>query len=241
MAYKDREKEKEHRKLYRLAHQEEIREKNRRYHAAYREQSLEKSRLYYATHQKELLEKARQKLVDNGGKIRQQRKQWREAHRDKRNEQSRVSYYKNREVRLEKQRRYNIIAKEKINEKLLRKRIMEPEKFREANRRWYKKHPERRHQDTLRKYNLTPIEYGLLLASQGGVCAICGEPEKAKGQGTEKIKRLAVDHSHDSGTVRGLLCTRCNVGLGLIESLGSEGLARIADYLARNEADRSAA
>lgn len=52
-----------------------------------------------------------------------------------------------------------------------------------------------------RKYGITNGEYERILDSQGGVCAIC----KRTGR-----KRLAVDHDHRSGMVRGLLCWRCN-------------------------------
>ena len=58
----------------------------------------------------------------------------------------------------------------------------------------------------LRKYGLTPESYSQLLGKQGGVCAICSKQEKNK--------RLAVDHDHKSGKVRGLLCGQRNTGLG---------------------------
>jgi len=48
-------------------------------------------------------------------------------------------------------------------------------------------------------------EYEGMLAEQGGVCAICGNPPK--------VKRLHVDHDHRTGAVRGLLCFRCNRAL----------------------------
>jgi len=51
-------------------------------------------------------------------------------------------------------------------------------------------------------YGLSTHEYDELLASQGGKCAIC--------RGRPKSKRLAVDHDHGTGAVRGLLCSRCN-------------------------------
>lgn len=52
-------------------------------------------------------------------------------------------------------------------------------------------------------------EYDRRLNEQGGGCAICGEFP------TEK--KLAVDHDHETGRVRGLLCMRCNTALGHFE------------------------
>lgn len=52
-------------------------------------------------------------------------------------------------------------------------------------------------------------QYDEMFEKQGGRCAIC-ETEKPNGYG----KRLAVDHCHDTGRVRGLLCGNCNHGLG---------------------------
>lgn len=53
-----------------------------------------------------------------------------------------------------------------------------------------------------RTYNLTAAQYDALAALQGGRCAIC--------RARPKSKRLAVDHDHKTGLVRGLLCSRCN-------------------------------
>lgn len=52
-------------------------------------------------------------------------------------------------------------------------------------------------------FNITPTEYDAILIHQGGGCGICGKPPK-------RGKRLAVDHDHQSGLVRGLLCFYCN-------------------------------
>lgn len=62
----------------------------------------------------------------------------------------------------------------------------------------------------LRTYGITLEQYDEMLEAQGGVCRICGgtNPEG---------KRLHVDHGHDSGLVRGLLCNGCNTGLGLFK------------------------
>ena len=58
--------------------------------------------------------------------------------------------------------------------------------------------------------NITPKEYLKLLKKQNGVCAICGKTNKSK-------KDLAVDHNHETGKVRGLLCTWCNTHIEVIE------------------------
>ena len=70
-------------------------------------------------------------------------------------------------------------------------------------------------------YDMTADEYATLLDYQEGVCAICGTPPK-------RI-RLAVDHDHKTGEVRGLLCGQCNRRLS--EQIGVEWLSAAYDYL----------
>jgi hypothetical protein len=74
-----------------------------------------------------------------------------------------------------------------------------------------------------RKYGMTVEDYDALLASQGGVCAICRRPPR------DDIS-LHVDHDHTSGTRRGLLCFRCNNSLGDLED-DPDLLRRAAAYL----------
>ena len=72
------------------------------------------------------------------------------------------------------------------------------------------------------RYDLAPEEYEFLLALQGGVCAICK---------TNNDKRnLHVDHEHASGAIRGLLCQRCNRGIGLLGD-SYEAVERALRYL----------
>jgi hypothetical protein len=63
------------------------------------------------------------------------------------------------------------------------------------------------------KYGLTMEQYDVILLSQQGVCAICGEPETALDSGGN-VRNLAIDHNHETGKIRGLLCNRCNYVLG---------------------------
>lgn len=64
------------------------------------------------------------------------------------------------------------------------------------------------------RYHITPAEYNQMWIIQDGKCAICGQPETAKQNGT--IKLLAVDHNHVTGENRSLLCTKCNVAIGCL-------------------------
>lgn len=62
-----------------------------------------------------------------------------------------------------------------------------------------------------RPFKRTEQAANSLLDAQGFVCAVCGEPD---GVGKVDSKRLALDHCHASGKLRGMLCYACNVGLG---------------------------
>ena len=77
-------------------------------------------------------------------------------------------------------------------------------------------------------YGITLDDYNIMLEDQNGVCAICGKPPHEANPDHWK-ERLAVDHCHETGRVRGLLCNNCNAGIG---HLGSESVAlAAAQYL----------
>lgn len=63
-------------------------------------------------------------------------------------------------------------------------------------------------------YGLTIEMFDSMVDSQGGVCAICNRPETHINPRTKKLRRLNVDHDHATGKVRGLLCSKCNRGIG---------------------------
>lgn len=81
------------------------------------------------------------------------------------------------------------------------------------------------------RYGITIDEYDALLLSQGEVCAICQKLPQ-----TSRILKLAVDHDHATGEIRGLLCQRCNMGLHFLENLAWRGRAEM--YLAAPPAGR---
>lgn len=77
----------------------------------------------------------------------------------------------------------------------------------------------KREQNLWHRYGITEAEFDTLLAQQGGGCAICG-----------RQTTLCVDHDHDTGEVRGILCRECNRALGLFGD-DSDTLERAAKYL----------
>ena len=99
------------------------------------------------------------------------------------------------------------------------------QQMRKANKRYNEKHPHRRAEiskkyrdnnpgkqtQAMRKWKLkkyfgiTKAYYNELLQYQKGKCGICRAP----------MTKVAIDHSHTNGKVRGLLCNNCNVGLGM--------------------------
>ena len=96
-------------------------------------------------------------------------------------------------------------------------------------REYWAKHPEQQQKNKLKyHYGMTVQEYTTKLLEQNGVCAICGKPETKAVRG--KIQSLSVDHNHDTGVIRGLLCSQCNSMLGFARD-SSSILSVAADYL----------
>lgn len=76
------------------------------------------------------------------------------------------------------------------------------------------------------RYGLSLEQYNKILQDQKGVCAICGQRES---------RNLSVDHNHRTNKNRGLLCSACNWGLGLIESKNPDALNNLIAYIQRFE------
>ena len=66
--------------------------------------------------------------------------------------------------------------------------------------------------DLRRSFGIDLAEYQKMFVAQAGVCACCEKPEHEKRSG--KTRWLAVDHCHETGEIRGLLCGSCNRGIG---------------------------
>lgn len=79
------------------------------------------------------------------------------------------------------------------------------------------------------RHGITQERYEEMLREQNNVCAICGQKETARGNGSGS-KSLSVDHCHATGQVRGLLCHACNVALGLMKD-DTARLSKAIEYL----------
>lgn len=79
-----------------------------------------------------------------------------------------------------------------------------------------------------KKYGISEKEYYDMLAAQGGGCGICG---KANPDGKHGV--FVVDHCHETGRVRGVLCLKCNIAIGMLGDSVS-GLKMALSYLKGN-------
>lgn len=120
-----------------------------------------------------------------------------------------------------------------VNAMRRRRRANNPGKTAAEQREWRAKNPDKvrawKRSSTARriryKYGISETEYEALLAAQNGVCAACHSKD-----------RLHLDHDHSDGSVRGILCQRCNHAIGLVRD-NPATLRALASYL---EAKRSA-
>lgn len=79
-------------------------------------------------------------------------------------------------------------------------------------------------------YNITLAEYNSLLEKQNGRCAICGVDATGVREPGKREHSMYVDHDHSTGKIRGLLCSRCNFGIGQFRN-NPELLMKAATYL----------
>lgn len=82
----------------------------------------------------------------------------------------------------------------------------------------------------LRSQGISVEQYDRMLADQGGVCAICKQPERRRTRWGTDTTLLPVDHDHKTGVIRGLLCHACNKGVGLFKD-DPNRLTAAAEYL----------
>lgn len=106
-----------------------------------------------------------------------------------------------------------------------------PEPTKARSRKRASEHPEKIRDGKLRQtYNLSLIEWNTKFEEQDGKCAICKKPESTVWKG--KVVNLAVDHNHETSNNRGLLCTKCNRALGLVNE-NIDTLLEMIEYISK--------
>ena len=179
---------------------ERQREYARKYYEAHKEERREYARRYHAAHKDE--ERA-----------------YNEAHKDERQEYQREYYEANGDKERERNRKYYEAHKAERQEY----RDVHRAEKQEYNRKYNEAYPGAgRNCNLKRLYGLSPEDYAALLAKQDGRCAICG--------GLLNSKTPCVDHDHVTGEIRGLLCSSCNVAIGLMKD-DSVLLQKAAEYV----------
>lgn len=140
-----------------------------------------------------------------------------EFHKDVKNKWQGVSGYC-RECARTKARNY---AK-RNTERIKKYRIDNKEKIKKRWKDWSSKNKRDSHIQRCRRYGITQQQYWKIFEEQNGVCAICKTPPNGR--------KLDIDHCHESGKVRALLCPLCNSGLGHFKE-STELLLKAVSYL----------
>lgn len=130
------------------------------------------------------------------------------------NDTNKDNYKKHKAKRLEWAKQYRLSHKKELKE---------------WGKNWYKKNKEKvRNSTLLYKYGLSITEYNYRFSEQNGCCVICEKHQ------SELTQALAVDHCHENGKVRGLLCSKCNIALGNVDE-DINILLSMVDYLIKNK------
>jgi len=188
----------------------------------------ESRKKYYLANKKRLSIYSKKRYLKNKDKIKTQIKK---RYLEKREEilaYFRKRYLKNKTRIKEINKKWASKNKEKIKAIKKRYRIKNKEKIRKDGRKYYRKHkkqyyqyrkkwrknnPQKIKEEKLRlKFKMSIEDYNNLLKNQNNRCGICNEKFDLKNY--NKPNYPNVDHCHKTGKIRGILCSRCNSGLG---------------------------
>jgi hypothetical protein len=141
----------------------------------------------YLKNKPKITEINRKWVLNNKEKVRKIKERYRISHREKLRESGRI-YARNR-------------------------RFKDPEKCRKKRRIWRKNNPNKVKNEKLKqKFNLNLEDYNLIIKKQKNRCGICNQ--KFELNDPNNLKYPCVDHCHKSKKIRGILCRKCNTGIG---------------------------
>jgi hypothetical protein len=134
-----------------------------------------------------------------------------------------------REQKLERWRRWAAKNQDENRERIRRWRQENNSRHRDYQQQYYEENREailqrRKENHRIRRYGVTPERFERLFAAQGRCCAVCKASEP------RGVRDWHVDHDHETGAVRGILCITCNIALGMLHDDPARCRAA-ADYL----------
>lgn len=154
---------------------------------------------------------------------------YRQAHKEQRSLYNKQYQTINKEKINQRRRQYYLEHQAEIREKVKQYRETHKDQLRQYEKDNWQRDKKTAHRRYLHKtWKKTVIELDLMLLQQGGCCAICKTPFI---KGTKK-RKPSIDHNHETGQVRGLLCSRCNMHLSFMEDekLRNAALQYLAKY-----------
>lgn len=127
--------------------------------------------------------------------------------------------------------RYNSECKECTKKAVKKYREIHKEKIIEIRNRYKEKRKKIRYKVDRKsylksKYKITEEQYKIMYNQQNGLCLICNK--------YVEYPKLCIDHSHKNNKIRGLICRKCNLGIGIFEE-NIENLQKAIIYLRRYE------
>ena len=161
-------------------------------------------------------------------------KQYRAAHREelnaKQRERGKIYYQEHKEETRARNKKWMEEHPDRMKELQQKNREKHLETMKARSKAWYQANKERASRNSriskLRQYGMTLEVYDAMMEEQKWHCPICGV-ELSK---EETATSPRIDHNHETGKVRGILCMKCNSGLGMFKD-SPLLLMRAADYL----------
>ena len=132
---------------------------------------------------------------------------------------ARNHHWLNRDKILVKKSKFNNEHRKALNEEAHNRYWANPEVFRSRRREQHAKHRDKDNLELryrrLKIYGLSHETYNAMQVAQDRVCAICKQPETRIVKNS--VCNLSVDHNHQTGAVRSLLCSNCNLAVGFVK------------------------
>ena len=198
MLHKNKQIEKEHSLQYYLANRERIKKRDREYYLKNRDKCTARVRKRYW---------AKRDL------IRLQKKKWYEANKEKVSITNKKWVLNNPDKVRAIKKRYRLTNKEKLKIYDKKYRLANKLHYNLIKRIWRKNNPDKmRNEKLMGRFKITLKDYNILLDGQNNKCGICDENFDFKNP--NGLKYPCIDHDHSTKNIRGLLCRRCNSGIG---------------------------